>query len=127
MRRTFSDCCATAASGQVAVEPAITFMKSRRLIASPEAQDKASCGINVAHWKVRRRGQPMSALGQKRTCAVQNGMSALPPKATSNATDGMPAKGQKRTLPKRATSCFPKIPSDGSPLSQKRDRLQARL
>ena len=23
----------------------------------------------------------MSALGQKRTCAVQNGMSALPPKA----------------------------------------------
>jgi hypothetical protein len=28
----------------------------------------------------------MSALGQKRTCAVQKGMSALPPKATSNAT-----------------------------------------
>src|SRR5262245_64993811 len=52
MRRIFSDCCATAASGQVAVEPAITFMKSRRLIASPEAQDKASCGIKVAHWKV---------------------------------------------------------------------------
>jgi hypothetical protein len=25
--------------------------------------------------------KPMSALGQKRTCAVQNGMSALPPKA----------------------------------------------
>jgi len=24
---------------------------------------------------------PMSALGQKQTCAVQNGMSALPPKA----------------------------------------------
>src|SRR5215831_16528199 len=34
-------------------------------------------------WRVRRR---MSALGQKQTCAVQNGMSALPPKATSNAT-----------------------------------------
>jgi len=28
----------------------------------------------------------MSALGQKQTYAVQNGMSALPPKATSNAT-----------------------------------------
>ena len=30
----------------------------------------------------------MSALGQKQTYAVQNGMSALPPKATSNATYG---------------------------------------
>jgi hypothetical protein len=38
----------------------------------------------------------MSALGQKRTCAVQKGMSALPPKATSNATCGI-AFGQKRT------------------------------
>jgi hypothetical protein len=28
----------------------------------------------------------MSALGQKRTCAVQKAMSALHPKATSNAT-----------------------------------------
>jgi hypothetical protein len=28
----------------------------------------------------------MSALGQKQTFAVQKGMSALPPKATSNAT-----------------------------------------
>jgi hypothetical protein len=28
----------------------------------------------------------MSALGQKQACAVQNGMSALPLKATSNAT-----------------------------------------
>jgi hypothetical protein len=28
----------------------------------------------------------MSALGQKQTCAVQRAMSALPPKATSNAT-----------------------------------------
>src|SRR5262249_14256613 len=81
MRRTFSDCCATAASGQVAVEPAITFMKSRRLIASPEAQDKASCGINVAHWKGSRRGQPMSALGQKQTYAAHQPLSALPLKA----------------------------------------------
>src|SRR5262245_12757466 len=40
----------------------------------------------------------MSALGQKRTYAVQNGMSALPPKATSNATFGTSAKGQKQTL-----------------------------
>jgi len=30
----------------------------------------------------------MSALGQKQTYAVHNGMSALLPKATSNATQG---------------------------------------
>src|SRR5262245_59095249 len=39
----------------------------------------------------------MSALGQKRTFALHQPMSALPPKATSNATFGMSAKGQKRT------------------------------
>jgi hypothetical protein len=26
-------------------------MKSRRLIASPEAQGKTSCGFRIAHWK----------------------------------------------------------------------------
>ena len=36
-------------------------------------------------------------MGQKQTYAVQNAMSALPPKATSNATFGMSAKGQKQT------------------------------
>jgi len=40
----------------------------------------------------------MSALGQKQTYAVQNGMSALPPKATSIAFSGMSALGQKRTF-----------------------------
>jgi len=39
----------------------------------------------------------MSALGQKQTCAPQKAMSALRPKATSNATYGMSAKSQKRT------------------------------
>ena len=39
----------------------------------------------------------MSALGQKRTFAVQNGMSALRPTAASNTTDGMSAKGHKCT------------------------------
>src|SRR5262245_36855800 len=33
-----------------------------------------------------------SALGQKQTCALQDGMSALPPKATSNATYGCPLR-----------------------------------
>src|SRR5262249_9722084 len=40
----------------------------------------------------------MSALGQKRTYAVHNDMSALAPKATLKATFGMSAKGQKRTF-----------------------------
>jgi hypothetical protein len=34
----------------------------------------------------------MSALGHKRTFALQNGMSALPPKATSNATYESPLR-----------------------------------
>jgi hypothetical protein len=38
----------------------------------------------------------MSALGQKQTFATQKVMSALPLKATSNATYGMSAKGDKR-------------------------------
>ena len=35
----------------------------------------------------------MSALGQKRTCAVQNAMSALPPKADIRQAIAMSAKG----------------------------------
>ena len=37
----------------------------------------------------------MSALGQKQTYALQQAMSALPPKATSIAAHGVSAKGQK--------------------------------
>ena len=51
MRRIGSACCACAASGHAAAEPAITLMKSRRLIASPEAQDRASYRPNPAHRK----------------------------------------------------------------------------
>ena len=40
---------------------------------------------------LRDQNHPMSALGHKRTCAVQNGMSALPPKADMcSATRGCP-------------------------------------
>ena len=39
----------------------------------------------------------MSALGQKQTIALQKGMSALPPIATSIAFFDMSALGQKRT------------------------------
>jgi len=41
---------------------------------------------------------PMSALGQKQTCAVQLAMSAFPPIATSIAFFSMSALGQKRTF-----------------------------
>jgi hypothetical protein len=44
-------------------------MNSRRLIAFPKAQNEVSYQAEVA----------MSALGQKQTFALQNGMSALPP------------------------------------------------
>src|SRR5262249_46887376 len=40
----------------------------------------------VAAQTCSAKGPLMSALGHKRTYAVQNGTSALPPKATSNAT-----------------------------------------
>src|SRR5262245_18029389 len=46
----------------------------------------------------------MSALGQKQTFAVQTGTSALPPKATLNATYGMSALGRSGHL-QRKTAC----------------------
>src|SRR5262245_53918557 len=58
-------------------------------------------------------GRPMSALGQKRTCAMQEPMSALPPKATSNATYGMSAKRQKRTLPLYSITSSARASSNG--------------
>jgi hypothetical protein len=83
MRRMRSDCCASATNGHAAAEPQTTFMNSRRLIDSPEAKDLPSYRLKLTYWK-----GPMSALGQKQTFAPQKVMSALPPKATSNATDG---------------------------------------
>jgi hypothetical protein len=75
-------------------EPAIALMKSRRLIASPEAQDKASCRLKIAHWKVAGcefkdrslSARPMSALGHKRTSRHVSVMSALPQKADITRT-----------------------------------------
>ena len=55
-------------------------MNSRRLIASPEANDRTSYRPRLGH----RKGV-MSALGQKGTYAVQYGMSALLPIATTKA------------------------------------------
>src|SRR5262249_5213540 len=75
---------------------------SRRLIISLEAQDKDSViaqtstleGAELPQCPLYPRKRTfciavaMSALGQKQTCAVQNGMSVLPPKADIRRHDG---------------------------------------
>src|SRR5262245_11740681 len=61
--------------------------RSLALVGGAESMTRVQIGL----------GQNLSALGQKQTCAAQKVMSALLPKATSNATYGMSALGQKRT------------------------------
>src|SRR6516225_2513256 len=84
-----SRCCARAVNGQAAADPTTPLMRSRRRIACPEAQDYANYirDLPPAKWgseawlhgsKFELR---MSALGQKRTCAAHQAMSALPPKS----------------------------------------------
>jgi len=51
-------------------------MNSRRLIVAPDAK-----GTTIVTEQLIALEGPMSALGQKQTCAVQNVMSALPPTA----------------------------------------------
>ena len=52
--------CARTVKGHAAAAPLTSLMNSRRLIASLEAQDKASSRVKLAHFK---RPQPMFALG----------------------------------------------------------------
>src|SRR5262245_23366658 len=49
MRRTRSVCCVWAESGQTTAAPPRIVMNSRRRIASPEAKDKASYRLRLAH------------------------------------------------------------------------------
>src|SRR5262245_52372763 len=51
-----SGCCARAMAGQATPLTPISLMKSRRLIASPEARDKALYQLKVAHCKGGRVG-----------------------------------------------------------------------
>src|SRR5262245_3640675 len=90
-------CWARAASGQTTTVRPTKLINSRRLIAAPEAQDRASYRAQEHSGRAERKACKMSALGQKQTFAVQKGMSALPPIATSIAFFGMSALGQKRT------------------------------
>ena len=77
-RRTRSACCAFDATGQAAAPPRIP-RNSRRLMSAPTL-GKASYALALIRWKGAWI-TAMSALGHKQTFAVQNGMSALPPKA----------------------------------------------
>jgi len=54
-----------------------------------------SAGVVVV---VRQMQTRLSALGQKRTYAAQNGMSALPPKATELVTLCVPMEGRALLL-----------------------------
>ena len=112
-----SACCARAASGHTAADPAITLMKSRRRIAFPEAQDHASHVI-TAGFTTGEMGSgvslhasnpepPMSALGQKQTLQSVRPMSALPPKADINERPLAGAKQREGKL--RWLSCFSKL------------------
>src|SRR5262249_41680941 len=78
-----ADCCARAESGHVTATLPIKLINSRRLMAvsGANAQDVRSIALG--------KGLPTSALGQKRTHAVQQRMSSL---------------GQKRTLHHSITS-----------------------
>src|SRR5215472_3303619 len=89
----FEDCCACAASGQAAAEPAIPFMRSRRRTASPTPPDcidlrcDYSRNLRPAKWDLgvslhSSNPEPlMSALGQKQTSQHILLMSALRLKA----------------------------------------------
>jgi len=93
IRRGRSNCCARAASGDIAAAVPINVMKSRRRIAFPKLGicDAPECNYS----KILRRGEwasgiilrennsepPMSALGQKRHFHGVGPMSAMQPKA----------------------------------------------
>jgi hypothetical protein len=78
----------------------------RRLIASPEAQEKALYQPGVVLSKGWHETS-MSALGQKRTCAVQQPMSALPPTATAKADICQPTITKASRYNHQALSALP--------------------
>src|SRR6516165_4504048 len=101
IRRTRSGCCARAATGHTAAPPTIV-MKSRRLIASTEAQTEHR---NCSNWRARRgRNAAMSALGHKRTLEEVLAMSALPPKADMHQQDCDVSFVPKADIPRRGRS-----------------------
>src|SRR5262249_41748964 len=91
--------------GHVSANPTTALMKSRRRMLLSRGQHAAICGCSIAGRKEAVRGVgPMSALGQKRTCAVQDGMSALPLIATPKADTGDHVSTQRIEVIPRPTS-----------------------
>jgi len=82
-----ADCCAFPASGHAAAAPPTNAMNSRRLMASPAPRTTSGYQKNITFLDRElsfaniQAAAPMSALGQKRTSWLADGMSALPPKA----------------------------------------------
>src|SRR5262245_7278533 len=68
-----------------------------RFVAPPHCSPQGSGQGIVATQTSAGKGPAMSALGQEQTCASQQAMSALPPKATLIAFFRISAKAQKRT------------------------------
>src|SRR6478609_5833231 len=56
----------------------------------PRSEDSSSYQLKLALWKGPSRERTMSALGHKRTYALQQGMSALHPIATAKGKFGKP-------------------------------------
>ena len=81
MRRMRSACCARATIGHVAAALPRRVMNSRRLMCPLRTCSKQGLKPSTLRTGGELQSGPMSALGQKRTCAAQNSMSALPPKA----------------------------------------------
>jgi hypothetical protein len=83
---------------------ALRRVLTRRLIVAPEAQTRNGSNMRERSGGGRSLVEPMSALGHKRTFAVQNGMSALPPiadmKSASAPAPGLalPKKGVEKRL-----------------------------
>src|SRR5262245_29892820 len=89
-------------------------MKSRRLMAAPRLRTGHRTNPRLYSGRGKAGGQPMSALGQKRTFALHQPMSALPPIATAKADfrlwgkqwgkqlEVAPHKGPGRTAAARA-------------------------
>src|SRR3974390_149366 len=78
MRRICPDCCACKASGQATAEPPTSVMKSRRLIAFPEAKDKQSYRLtSAAMRKIAVKYRAHVRFGSKATLQGDRNMSAL--------------------------------------------------
>src|SRR5215813_6118477 len=76
-------CCARATSGHAATPPTITLMKSRRLTAAPRLGNRHRTNPQQCfEWGSDSRFVDVRFTPEKRTCAVQEPMSALGQKRT---------------------------------------------